>query len=197
MKPIVVLTAGLMLLALAGCQSFPQQSQGAAASTTSQAPASASTAGASAGGVGQGTSLQAASAAQPPAAGPESPYKARVIYFDFNKSIIKPAFFPILKKQAAYLMAHSNAHVLLEGYTDDRGTWDYNIGLGARRAAAVRKFLLLQGVNAKQINTISYGEAYPADPKNTPKAWAKNRRVVIKYTANAPHSNAAENGSQS
>ena len=78
---------------------------------------------------------------------------------------------------------HRYIRVLLAGYTDDRGTWEYNIGLGSRRAAAVRQFLLLQGADASQIRTISYGEAYPADPQNNEAAWAKNRRVVIKFQA--------------
>jgi len=95
--------------------------------------------------------------------------------------VVQSQYFPLLKKQAEYLTTHQNAQVLLAGYTDDRGTWEYNISLGSRRAAAVQQFLLLQGVSEDQIQTISYGEAYPADPQDNEAAWAKNRRVVIKF----------------
>jgi len=180
MKHLCGVAAIAGLLALAGCQTAPKTGPGAAASGTRNAAASASTAGAETTGMGSGQSLSG-SGSQKPQAGPESSYENRTVYFDFDKSVVKSDYFPMLKKQAQYLSDHSDARVLLEGYTDDRGTWEYNIGLGARRAAAVRQFLLLQGVNAGQLKTISYGEAYPANSADNPKAWAKNRRVVIKY----------------
>lgn len=178
---LAVLTAGL---ALAGCQSFPTTKM--PASGSQGAPASASTAGATAGGQGAGQTLGAASGtSSAPAAGPQSTAKSRTVYFQFNKSVVQSQYFPLLKAQAAYLTAHPKAQVLLAGYTDDRGTWEYNIGLGARRAASVRQFLMLQGVDEDQIKTISYGEAYPADPHDNKAAWAKNRRVVIKFESGA------------
>jgi len=180
MKRIMLLVAVAGGLALAGCQSFPTQkspaggSQGASASTT--------TTGAAAAGTASGTSLSAASGtSSTPAAGPGSSYDSRTVYFAFNKSVVQSQYFPLLKSQAAYLNAHPNAKVLLAGYTDDRGTWEYNIGLGVRRAAAVSQFLMLQGVDESQIKTISYGEANPADPQDNKAAWAKNRRVVITF----------------
>lgn len=181
-KRFWAVAAAAGILALAGCQSAPRGGPAAPASGTQGAAAAASTAGAQAGGVGAGQAMgQGAAGQAPPQAGPDSAYEQRTVYFDFDKSVVKPAYFDLLKHQADYLMSHSDANVILEGYTDDRGTWEYNIGLGSRRAAAVRQYLMLQGVNAGQIKTISYGEAYPADPADNPDAWAKNRRVVIKY----------------
>lgn len=180
MKKVVILAAFASALALAGCKSFPTQ---APVGATSRAAASASTTGAVAGATAGGQALGATQ--QAPAAGPGSTYQSRTVYFAFNKSVIKPEYFPLLKNQAQYLTAHPHAKVLLAGYTDDRGTWEYNIALGARRAAAVRQFLIIQGVNPDQIQTISYGEAYPADPQNNEAAWAKNRRVVINYMSGA------------
>lgn len=174
----VIAIAGAV--ALAGCAGGPKPATTVATGAKQASGASASTMGAASASAAAGQAITAA-----PAAGPKSSYENRVVYFDFNKSIVKPQFFPLLKTQAAYLLAHPAAHVILEGYTDDRGTWEYNIGLGARRAAAVEQYLLLQGVNQKQLNTISYGEAYPADPQDNEAAWAKNRRVVIKYQEGA------------
>lgn len=175
MKRLMILAALASALALAGCQSFPTQAPAGA----TQATASATTTGAAAAGTASGQALGAGQ--QAPSAGPGSTYESRTVYFDFNKSVVKSQYFPLLKKQAMYLSTHPDAHVLLAGYTDDRGTWEYNIGLGSRRAAAVRQFLLLQGVDKDQIKTISYGEAYPADPHDNEAAWAKNRRVVINF----------------
>jgi len=179
MKHLWAVAAMAGLLALAGCQTTPKT--GAPMGGTQNAAASASTSGAETTGLGAGQNIGSGATGQKPKAGPQSAAKQRTVYFAFDKSVVKSDYFPLLKAQAQYLGNHSNARVLLEGYTDDRGTWEYNIGLGARRAAAVRQFLLLQGVDAKQMKTISYGEAYPADPADNPKAWAKNRRVVIKY----------------
>ncbi len=179
MKRLLILAALVSGLALAGCQSFPTQ---APAAGSQAAPSSASTTGAMASGTSSGQALPAGGGMeQTPSAGPGSSPESRTVYFDFNKSVVKPQYFPLLKKQAEYLSTHPGAQVLLAGYTDDRGTWEYNIGLGGRRAAAVRQFLLLQGVNKGQIKTISYGEAYPADPEDNEAAWAKNRRVVINF----------------
>jgi len=180
MKRIMLLVAVAGGLALAGCQSFPTQK---APGTGAQgASASASTTGAASAGTASGASLAAASGTSTaPAAGPGSSPDSRTVYFAFNKSVVQSRYFSLLKAQAAYLGAHPNAKVLLAGYTDDRGTWEYNIGLGSRRAAAVSQFLMLQGVDEDQIKTISYGEAYPADPQDNEAAWAKNRRVVITF----------------
>ena len=82
---------------------------------------------------------------------------------------------------AHYLVAHPNLHVRLEGNTDERGSREYNIGLGERRAQAVRRAMLLQGVAETQLSTVSYGAERPAVEGHDEAAWSKNRRVMINY----------------
>ena len=112
---------------------------------------------------------------------PNSPLAQRVVYFDFDKSDVKPEYLDTLTAHAKYLVANPSQKIRIEGYTDERGTVEYNIALGDRRAQAVRRFMLFQGVNADQISTVSFGEAHPADPGHDETAWAKNRRAVIVY----------------
>ncbi len=112
---------------------------------------------------------------------PNSPLANRVVYFDFDKSDVKPEFLDTLTAHAKYLAANPTQKIRIEGYTDERGTVEYNIALGDRRAQAVRRYMLFQGVSADQITTVSYGEAHPADPGHDETAWAKNRRAVIVY----------------
>jgi peptidoglycan-associated lipoprotein len=102
-----------------------------------------------------------------------------IVYFDFDKSEIKSEYAGVVTAFAKYLSAHPSTKVRLEGHTDERGTREYNVGLGERRANAVQAALTAQGVAAGQISVISYGEERPADPGHTETAWAKNRRVQI------------------
>ncbi len=112
---------------------------------------------------------------------PQSLLAKRVIYFDFDSAAIREEFRPIIEAHAAYLAERPQVHVILEGHTDERGTREYNLALGERRAESVRQALLLLGVSPEQVTTISYGEERPADPGHNEAAWAKNRRVVIVY----------------
>jgi peptidoglycan-associated lipoprotein len=105
----------------------------------------------------------------------------KVIYFDYDRSEIKPQFSDIVKESALNLNAHPGLKVKLEGNTDERGTREYNIGLGERRAQAVRRALLLQGVAETQITTVSFGAERPAAEGDDETAWAKNRRVELVY----------------
>jgi peptidoglycan-associated lipoprotein len=105
----------------------------------------------------------------------------RVVNFDFDKSNIKPEFLDLLTAHAKYLIANPNQKIRIEGYTDERGTWEYNIALGDRRAQSVRRFLLFQGVNPDQISTVSYGEAHPVCSEHNEGCWSQNRRAVLVY----------------
>ncbi len=109
------------------------------------------------------------------------PLARRVIYFDFDKSDIKPEFADIISSQARNLTSHPNLKLRLEGNTDNRGTREYNIGLGERRSQAVRRALMLQGVSESQLTTVSYGAERPAVEGEDESAWAKNRRVELVY----------------
>ena len=106
----------------------------------------------------------------------------RIIYFDFDKSDIKPEFAPIVQANAQFLVAHPGAKLKLEGNTDERGTREYNIGLGERRAQAVRRAVMLLGVPDTQLTTVSFGAERPAVEGDDEAAWAKNRRVELVYT---------------
>jgi peptidoglycan-associated lipoprotein len=120
-------------------------------------------------------------------AGPQAGLLAtRVIYFDFDSAEIKGQGTDVVAAHAKYLASHSSARVRLEGHTDERGSREYNIGLGERRAQSVRRALLLQGAADAQISTVSYGEERPAVPGHDEAAWAKNRRVEIVYLTDSP-----------
>jgi peptidoglycan-associated lipoprotein len=103
----------------------------------------------------------------------------KVVYFDFDKSDIKPEFMESILENADRLKADSSMKVTIEGHCDERGTNEYNLALGQRRAEAVRKALIAEGVDAAQLKTISYGEERPADSGHDEEAWAKNRRGEI------------------
>lgn len=109
-------------------------------------------------------------------------FQAASIYFDFDRSELKPEARANLTKKAAWLRAHPEFSVRIEGHCDERGTNEYNLALGERRANAAFKFLNALGVSGNRITTVSYGEERPADPGHNESAWAKNRRDEFKLT---------------
>jgi peptidoglycan-associated lipoprotein len=98
------------------------------------------------------------------------------IHFDFDKSALRAEDREILKKHAAWLMKNKDYSLVIEGNCDERGTTEYNLALGERRAEEAKKYLVALGVDEKRIKTISYGKEKPLDPGHTEEAWAKNRR---------------------
>ncbi len=109
------------------------------------------------------------------------PLSKKVIYFDFDKSEIKQEYADIVTAAARNLTSNPNLKLKLEGNTDNRGTREYNIGLGERRAQAVRRALMLQGVAESQLSTTSFGAERPAVEGDDESAWAQNRRVELVY----------------
>lgn len=105
----------------------------------------------------------------------------RTLYFEYDESDIKPEYLDIIAAHARNLVRNPEQQILLEGHCDERGSREYNIGLGERRAHAVRRAMLVQGVAASQIRTISFGEERPAVTGHSESAWARNRRVEIIY----------------
>ncbi len=105
------------------------------------------------------------------------------IYFGFDRSEIRPEFKEILNAHAEYLKSNTQARIILEGHCDERGTVEYNLALGERRANATKSYLITQGVSTSQIDTVSFGEERPAMVGSSENAWAKNRRSEIKYQA--------------
>jgi len=104
-----------------------------------------------------------------------------VVYFDFDQSDIDPEFNDLLAAHGEYLAGNAGAQVRLEGHTDERGSREYNIGLGERRAQAVRRVLLLQGAATEQLSTVSYGEERSAVVGGNEEAYSLNRRVELVY----------------
>lgn len=105
----------------------------------------------------------------------------RTIYFDFDKDTIRPEFESVLNAHAEYLRSNPNTTVILEGHGDERGTREYNLGLGERRAQSVESYLTVQGVSPSQLEIVSYGEERPAVQGNSEESYAQNRRVVFDY----------------
>lgn len=174
MKRIYTLALALCLaLTLGACAHKPP----AAAPTTSSeavAPGSGTTAGAGGADAGQARAL--------PGQGAEAALLAKTtIYFDFDSSELKADYAPIVAAHGKRLASDRNLKVRLEGNTDERGSAEYNVALGERRAQAVKRALLLQGASEGQLTTVSYGEERPVAEGHDEAAWAQNRRVEIVY----------------
>jgi peptidoglycan-associated lipoprotein len=99
------------------------------------------------------------------------------IYFEFNTYTVRPEDVPVLKGVAAWLAGKPTAKVTVEGHCDERGTTDYNLALGQKRAEAAKDYLVKMGVNGTRLKTVSYGKEAPLDPGHSEQAWKKNRRV--------------------
>jgi peptidoglycan-associated lipoprotein len=100
------------------------------------------------------------------------------VFFDFDKSVVKPEGQQTLQRQAEWLKRYPNVTVTIEGHCDERGTREYNLALGERRATAVQRALVALGVQANRVRTISYGKERPAVLGSNESAWAQNRRGV-------------------
>ena len=115
------------------------------------------------------------------AQGLESLKQDNTIYFGFNSDAIEGQYASLLQNHADFLRGHNSVKVLIEGHTDERGTPEYNIALGERRAKAVAKYMQNLGVDVSQLSIVSYGEEKPADAGHTEEAWSHNRRAVLVY----------------
>lgn len=116
---------------------------------------------------------------------PENKEIFRDILFDFDRSDIRPIDRPILEGIAAYLRENSDVFLLIEGHCDERGTNEYNLALGERRALSTRAYLANLGVEEHRMVTVTYGEEDPLDPGHTEEAYAKNRRAHFKVANQA------------
>ena len=112
---------------------------------------------------------------------PNSMLAKRVVYFDFDKSEIKSEARQIIEAHARYLSANPSVRIVVEGHCDERGTREYNLSLGERRAKAVQQVVSLLGVSSSQVEVVSYGEERPAAMGHDEDAWAMNRRVEFLY----------------
>lgn len=160
-------------LLFVGCASTPDEGNGTAGD------------GASAGGSGDGATttgaVEGGSWAGSALDDPASPLSTRVIHFDFDASEIRADYRDVVIAHGEYLAANPTVSVTIEGHTDERGSREYNVGLGERRANAVQRLMLAQGAFETQIVTVSYGEERPLALGSDEAAWAQNRRAEILY----------------
>ncbi len=160
-----VLSVFAAVLLLAACETASDQSAGTAGTG---------------GATGAGA---AATAARPgPRPGSQEDLVANVgdrVFYDFDKSDLKPEARRTVERWAAWLRQYPNVNVTIEGHCDERGTREYHIGLGERRAAAAKNFLVSLGIDARRVATISYGKERPAVIGSNEAAWSQNRRGVM------------------
>jgi peptidoglycan-associated lipoprotein len=158
------------------------------------AMASETPAGAEAGGYGDAEQIEESEGAR--AAGAEGigqvsgedlledasgPLAERVIYFEFDSSTVSSEYTDVLRAHGEFLATHPEYQVIVEGHTDERGSREYNLALGERRAQAVAQILKLNGAAADQVQVTSYGEEQPAASGHNEQAWAQNRRAELVY----------------
>ncbi len=115
---------------------------------------------------------------------PGSPLANRTIYFDFDSAKVAEDSLALLEAHGNFIASNGDVSVRLEGHADERGSREYNIALGDRRAQSVRQILLFQGASVDQLDTVSYGEERPAMLGHNEDAWSKNRRVELVYIVN-------------
>ena len=112
---------------------------------------------------------------------PNSPLAKRSIYFDFDSYAVRDDYQPLLQQHAQYLKSHPDRHVLIQGNTDERGTSEYNLALGQKRAEAVRRSMSLLGVADTQMEAVSLGKEKPQATGHDESSWAQNRRADLAY----------------
>ncbi|MGH8737570.1 MAG: peptidoglycan-associated lipoprotein Pal [Burkholderiales bacterium] len=172
-KTPAILIASSFALLLGACASqqsaeSPQAASAPQASTPAPAP--------------QAQPVEQPAMAMNPLHDPNSILAKRSIYFDFDKSNIKADFRPLVEAHAGYMTGHASATMRIEGNCDERGSREYNLALGQRRADSLRKAMVLLGVSDTRIETISWGEEKPRAMGHNEAAWSQNRRDDIIYT---------------
>ena len=187
-KLILAVTAAA---ALAGCTSTPDAVAPVETRSTTGDPATTGVAGASTSGVaanttGSATATGGTTGANTVSGGnplrdPRNPLSRREIFYDYDSFTVRDEYKPLLEAHAAYLKSNRNARIKVEGNTDERGSREYNLALGQKRAESVKRVLTLLGVNDVQIDTVSFGEEKPRNPASTESAYSENRRCDMAY----------------
>lgn len=173
MNRIPLLAVAFAAFGLAACQKPVQTKPEEAAPAPTETAATTS-------GIGtEGTGTAAATPLTPQQQALAALQQKSIVYFEFDSSEIRDEYLPVVASHASYLVKYPSARVRLEGHTDERGSREYNIGLGERRAQSVRRALLAQGVADAQLTTVSYGEERPAVEGSDEAAFAQNRRVEL------------------
>jgi peptidoglycan-associated lipoprotein len=163
---------------LAACAGTSKSTVDPAAGAGGAGSGGAATGGMGDGGMGSGSAMGGAGSAL---GGPGASQENRIVYFEYDRFDVKSEYEAVLQAHGRYLSSNPGARVRLEGHADERGSREYNIGLGEKRAQAVKQVLLLQGASADQLATVSYGEERPAVVGSDDEAWSLNRRVELVY----------------
>jgi peptidoglycan-associated lipoprotein len=178
-----VLISALCALLLAACQSTTNKDAGAPVEERDPSAAAgtggATTTGTTTAGVG-GTATGTA-AQRSPLKDPSSPLSKRIVYFDFDSYVVRDEYKSMIEAHGRYLQANRNARMTIQGSTDERGSREYNIALGQRRADALKKMLILYGATEIQIETVSFGKEKPRREGHDESAWTENRRDEIVF----------------
>jgi len=178
-----LLFAAFVVAALAGCSSTPTQDP-APVEDRAAAAAGAGTSGATTSGTtgaGVAGAATGAAGARSPLTDPSSPLSKRSVYFDYDQYVVKDEYRALVDSHAKYLQANRNARITIQGNTDERGTREYNIALGQKRADALKKLMVLLGASESQIETVSFGKEKPRREGHDEASWAENRRDDIVY----------------
>ncbi len=178
-KTVKALAVALPMMALAACSSNSETEEQSQVDTNAQA--AAAQAAAEQENVRVAAAQRAAEIEEQKRQEVERLRSEHIVYFDFDKSTVSGEFSAILDAHAKFLNENSNVSVLIEGHADERGTPEYNIALGERRAKAVVTYLENMGVASSQLSVVSYGEEKPMVKDRTESAFAKNRRAVLAY----------------
>ena len=174
--------AVFLIAAIAGCASTPEETTTTDQAATATTPGTgATTPGATTSGIG-GSGVTGSAAGGIPSSALKDPrniLSKRNIYFDYDQFTVKDEYRPLVEAHARYLQANRSARAILQGHTDERGTREYNIALGQKRADAVKNMMLLYGAQEIQIETVSFGKEKPRREGHDEPSWAENRRVDI------------------
>ena len=172
----------VMLAVLAGCSSTPTKEQeGAAVEERKPTTAQPQTPAAKPGPGASSRPMEAKTVSVNPLKDPSNILSKRSVYFDYDSNLIKDEYKPLITAHAKYLSQHQSAHATVQGNTDERGSREYNLALGQRRAEAVKQMMQLLGAGPSQIDTVSFGEEKPRAEGHDEQAYAENRRADIVY----------------
>lgn len=187
-----IVAATVLALGLAACTTkradVADQGNGAAAAGANGGAIGADASAANVGGGLDSQSLGGDANGAGAGAGATSgaPLSVRVVHFDYDSAELQQDAYPVLQAHAAYLRSNPSARLIVGGHTDERGTREYNMALGERRAKTVAAFLASNGAKANQLEVVSFGEEKPLNTEDSESAWAENRRAELNYSAGQP-----------
>jgi len=175
-----LIISAILATVLAACSSTPTKEGGAP--VEERTPSAGSAGAATSGTTGANIAGTAARPGQMnPLRDPNSVLSKRSVYFDFDSYAVRDEYKPVIEAHGHYLQGARGGHMTIQGNTDERGSREYNIALGQRRADAVKKMMMLFGATDSQIDTVSFGKEKPRNPGHDEGAWTENRRDDVVY----------------